>query len=183
MGYRNRSREAALQALFSMDMAGKISSESFSLFCDHFKPAKKSLDFFHILTEGVMAHWEEINQVISTFSVNWKINRMSLVDRNILRIAIFEMTYLPDIPYKVSINEAVNMGKKYGASDSGAFVNGILDSIRSQYEKKEQNLNLKHQSCQIEDSQPDKAKVEPKQAKKSSNNQGGENGSQKSTFG
>jgi len=68
--------------------------------------------------------------VIEQFSSNWKISRMSCVDRNILRIAVFELLYCADIPPKVSINEAIDVGKRFGTEESGAFINGILDSIR-----------------------------------------------------
>jgi N utilization substance protein B len=79
--------------------------------------------------EGVIQYQNEIDQFIKRVSSHWKINRMSRVDRNIIRIAVFELLYCDDIPFKVSINEAVNLGKKYGTEESGAFINGILDSI------------------------------------------------------
>ena len=68
--------------------------------------------------------------VIEQFSSNWKLSRMSCVDRNVLRIAVFELLYCADIPPKVSINEAIDVGKRFGTEESGAFINGILDSIR-----------------------------------------------------
>jgi len=87
--------------------------------------------------EGVLQHKDEIDQFIERFSNNWKISRMSRVDRNIMRIAVFEILYCDDIPFKVSINEAVDLGKRYGTEESGAFINGILDSIHTFSTKKQ----------------------------------------------
>ena len=74
--------------------------------------------------------------MIDQFSSNWKIERMACVDRNVMRIAIFELLYCDDIPAKVSINEAIDIGKRYGTDESGAFINGILDSIRKMIDQK-----------------------------------------------
>jgi len=74
------------------------------------------------------------------YADNWKMERMSCVDRNILRIAVYEMLLCPDIPPKVSINEAIEVGKKFGTEESGAFINGILDSVRLSIEKGKFNL-------------------------------------------
>ncbi|MBF0242955.1 MAG: transcription antitermination factor NusB [Desulfamplus sp.] len=86
--------------------------------------------FFINIVRGVLENIDEIDALIHENSKNWKISRMAAVDRNIMRIAVYEFIYCPDIPAKVSINEAVEIGKKYGTDDSGAFVNGILDRIR-----------------------------------------------------
>ncbi len=130
MGMRRRSREMALQALFYMDSRRNASLESFDLYCKCFSPPQKLFPFFERLTKGVMRNFNRIDKVIEQFSNNWKISRMSCVDRNILRIAIYEILFCDDIPEKVSINEAIDIGKKYGTEDSGAFINGILDSVR-----------------------------------------------------
>jgi N utilization substance protein B len=130
MGSRRRSRELAMQALFYMDMRKTYDSDSLEKFCDSFAPAKKSVPFFSELVNGVLEHRKEIDALIERFSSNWKLSRMSPVDRNILRIAVFELLFRSDIPAKVSINEAIDIGKKYGSEESGSFINGILDSIR-----------------------------------------------------
>jgi len=75
--------------------------------------------------------------MIERFSKNWKLNRMSCVDRNILRMAVYEILFRREIPPKVSINEAIDIGKKFGTEDSGAFINGIVDSVRIAYENEE----------------------------------------------
>jgi N utilization substance protein B len=83
----------------------------------------------------VKASRDEIDAWIERFSQNWKIRRMSRVDRNVLRVAVYELLYCHDIPPKVSINEAIDIAKRYGTEDSGAFINGILDSVRIAIEK------------------------------------------------
>ena len=84
------------------------------------------------LTKGVIDNKSQLDQLIEQFSSNWKISRMGCVDRNILRIAAFEILYCHDIPPIVSINEAVDIGKLYGTEESGSFINGILDGIYQQ---------------------------------------------------
>ena len=135
-----------MQALFHMDMqteeaaadsanaakgGGQVDTgEQFELYCRNFPPSKKAHPFFTKIVEGVQLTRDEIDTVVERYSNNWKISRMSCVDRNVLRVAVFELLYCDDIPVKVSINEAIDVGKKYGTGESGAFINGILDSIR-----------------------------------------------------
>ncbi len=129
MGSRRRSRVLAMQALFDMDMSTEFPEEKFKRFCNNFNPSEKSLPFLKKLIMGVVEYRTEIDALMEKHSSNWKISRMSIVDRNIMRIAVFELLHCPDIPLKVSINEAVDIGKKFGSEESGAFINGILDSI------------------------------------------------------
>ena len=140
MGYRRRAREQALQLLFSMDLRGDYSKQIKSLFCHVFIPEEATLTLFEHLVEGVVTHMEEIDRTIEAFSSNWRIPRMGHVDRNVLRMAVFEMLYMADIPHKVSINEAIDLAKKFGTRDSGGFVNGILDSIRKDKERHREEL-------------------------------------------
>ena len=119
-----------MQALFYMDIRGEDPEEMLDLYCKCFSPAKKAYPFFNRLVSGVLDTMDEIDGIIERFSSNWKISRMSCVDRNILRIAVYELMHCKEIPYKVSINEAIDVGKKFGTEESGAFINGILDSIR-----------------------------------------------------
>ena len=130
MGTRRISREQALQALFYMDMHRGPVEDPVSAFCSCFTDDKPTEPFFHRLIDGVQEHRETIDTVIEQFSSNWKLSRMSCVDRNVLRIAVFELLFCADIPPKVSINEAIDVGKRFGTEESGAFINGILDSIR-----------------------------------------------------
>lgn len=142
MGNRRKSRELAIQALFFMDMTDRFTEEKLSLFCDNFLPAAQVRPFFLHLVRGVSSARADIDTLIERFSSNWKISRMSGVDRNVLRVGVFEMLCCPDIPSKVSINEAVDLGKKFGTDESGAFVNGILDSIRIAMEKEKLTLPI-----------------------------------------
>jgi N utilization substance protein B len=130
MGTRRQARELAMQALFYMDMQNNVSLQMLEYFCDNFRPPKKVDPFFHTLVNGVLEKRHEIDALIERFSKNWKISRMSCVDRNVMRIAVYELLHCEDIPPKVSINEAVDVGKKFGTEESGAFINGIMDSIR-----------------------------------------------------
>jgi N utilization substance protein B len=137
MGNRRRSRELAMQALFYVDMRQNKSKEILDLYLQSFTPAKKVLPFFLELVNGVIRERDQIDTMIKRFSSNWKMSRMSCVDRNIMRIAVYEMLYCGDIPLKVSINEAIDVGKKFGTEESGAFINGILDSVRLVLEEEE----------------------------------------------
>jgi len=134
-GNRRKSREHAMQALFYMDMVQDESREGLDLFYGHFSPSQKAISFSRKLVAGVQRAKNEIDATIERFSSNWKIHRMPHVDRNILRIAVFEMLYCEDIPLKVSINEAIDIAKKFGSHESGPFVNGILDSLRIAIER------------------------------------------------
>jgi transcription antitermination protein NusB len=135
MSSRRRSREMAIQVLYQVDMAQSDLAEALRMFCEHFKAPESIRDFAFELARGAHEHQEEVDSLIKGFSENWRLERMPTVDRNILRLAIYELLYRPDIPAKVSINEAVDLGKKYGSEDSGSFINGILDRIRLHLEE------------------------------------------------
>ena len=148
MGNRRKSRELAMQVLFYMDMSQGDPKELLERFCNNFTPSKQVLPFFLKLVKGVMQAGPEIDAIIERFSANWKLSRMSCVDRNVMRIAVYELLCCHDIPSKVSINEAIDVGKKFGTDESGAFINGILDSIRIALEKKEINIKVDIQTSE-----------------------------------
>ncbi len=131
-----------MQVLFYIDSRQCNPEEGIDLFCRSCAPPKKVRPFFLRLVSGVNAGKPGIDALIERFSSNWKISRMSGVDRNILRIAVFELMCCPDIPTKVTINEAIDIGKKFGTEESGAFINGILDSINQAVEKEGLNLEI-----------------------------------------
>jgi N utilization substance protein B len=141
MGTRRKARELAMQALFFMDMRKDFSMEMFQRFCGSFAPKSEVRPFFMQLVQGVVQHRNELDALIERYSENWSLSRMSGVDRNVMRIAVFELMCCRDIPATVSINEAIDIGKKFGTEDSGAFINGIVDSIRFAIEKGEIELN------------------------------------------
>ncbi|MBW2037609.1 MAG: transcription antitermination factor NusB [Deltaproteobacteria bacterium] len=130
MGNRRRSRELAMQVLFQMEINKDDSMEAVELFCKHFKVSRKLRPFLLKLVQGVKQYQAEIDGLIDGFSDKWKISRMCGVDRNLLRLAVYELLYCDDIPAKVTINEAIEIAKRFGTENSGAFINGILDSIR-----------------------------------------------------
>ncbi len=137
---RRQARELGLKALFFLDVHSDMGNGNrFREFSDFHARDMDARDhsFFVRLVQGVMEHLEKIDDLISRHSKNWKLSRMSFVDRNILRLAVFEIVYCSDIPQAVSINEAVELGKIYGAKESGAFINGILDGIRMEIENQD----------------------------------------------
>ena len=134
MGARRKSRELALQVLFHMDIQKRFEPEMFERFCRVFPPPEKTRAFLSSLLNGILENRETIDRLIERHSSNWKMSRMAGVDRNLLRMAVYELLYCDDIPEKVSINEAIDLGKKFGTEESGAFINGILDSIRIEIE-------------------------------------------------
>ncbi len=138
MGDRRQARELALQALFSFDMEKSLPyedlEENLTAFCasNDEKLTKSVKPFFLELVKGVNENYSKIDTLLNKYSKHWKISRMPVVDRNIMRIATYEFLQYSDIPYSVTINEAVEIGKKYGTRDSGAFINGVLDRMKIQ---------------------------------------------------
>ncbi|MCB9479423.1 MAG: transcription antitermination factor NusB [Deltaproteobacteria bacterium] len=129
MGNRHKSREFTLQLLYYLDVGEAKLPQAADSFWEALTCTPDVRQFSMALVRGVVEHQREIDLVITRFSDNWTIDRMSHVDRNILRMAIYELLYLPEIPASVTINEAVEIGKRFGTEDSGAFINGILDRI------------------------------------------------------
>lgn len=119
-----------MQALFSMDMNTDYSTPAVEEYCRCFPPNQRVSPYFHHLVTGVLEHKVHIDTVIERYANNWKIKRMACVDRNVLRLAVFELLYCADIPAKVAINEAIDIGKKFGTPETGSFINGIIDGIR-----------------------------------------------------
>jgi N utilization substance protein B len=101
------------------------------LYWENFQPSPKAREFCQKLVEGVRRSQDQIDPLIEENSENWSLKRMAAVDRNILRLATFELLYCPEIPFKATLNEAIELAKKFGSDDSGAFINGILDKIHS----------------------------------------------------
>ena len=130
MGHRRKSRELALQMLFESEFyPEKTLLKQFNDFGANFKVRREILNFAQALFFGVKEHESDINKLLGYYSDHWKIHRMSFIDRNIIRLSLYEMLYVKDIPPSVSIDEAIEIAKHYGSEDSAAFVNGILDKI------------------------------------------------------
>ncbi|HEX9191771.1 MAG TPA: transcription antitermination factor NusB [Candidatus Deferrimicrobiaceae bacterium] len=132
---RRESREKAFQTLFMMDALGVGPDEAIPLFALASSPPRDE-EYYIGTVRGAWAHREEIDGMIRGAAENWRIERMGRVDRNILRLGAYEIRYGRDIPYAVAINEAVDLAKRFGAEESGAFVNGILDRIAEIVRKK-----------------------------------------------
>jgi N utilization substance protein B len=127
---RSRCREWALQFLYQAEFAGPHQPEALERFWHHFQAEGPPPAYLLELVSGVTSHLEELDVFIVRYSEHWRLERMTIVDRNLLRLAIYELLYQPNIPVKVVINEAVEMAKRYGSEASGGFVNGILDQVR-----------------------------------------------------
>jgi len=133
---RSQCREWALQFLYQAEFVGYRSREDLDRFWGHFHPDGPGTPaYLRELAAGVASHQEELDALIVRFSEHWRLERMTVVDRNLLRLASFELLYQAKVPPKVVINEAVEIAKRYGSEDSGAFINGILDQIRAAQEK------------------------------------------------
>ena len=131
MGARREGREAAVQFLYQRDLNEGANAETVTEFWDLRPAAKRVRDFGMAIAEGVLSHQEAIDEQIRQAAANYDLHRIAAVDRNILRIAVFEMLFCPEVPPVVSINEAIEIAKRFGSDESGRFVNGVLDRIRS----------------------------------------------------
>jgi N utilization substance protein B len=129
MGIRRNARELALQALYQMEVTGDTSSRALDLFLGHFEGGAEAKDFARGLISGVMANLERIDGLIEQAAENWKLQRMAKVDLLILRMATYELLFCPDIPMNVSLDEAIEIGKRFGSADSPTFINGVLDQV------------------------------------------------------
>jgi N utilization substance protein B len=127
---RRKAREQALQMLYMLEITGESDYRAtMHRYWEHFGGPPEARAFANHLALGVITHQQEIDTRIAACSHNWKLSRMSYVDRNILRLAVFELLHCEDIPPKVTINEAIEIGKRFGDRESGAFINGILDQV------------------------------------------------------
>lgn len=137
MSIRRKSREMALQVLFCMDSLNDDSETLLEELCYLLEPSEKVRPFGLELVRGVVKNKTLIDARLAEVSSNWKLARMDYVDRNIIRIAVYEMLLCDEVPPRVAINEAIDIGKRYGTEKSSAFINGILDSIRQKYDSRE----------------------------------------------
>ena len=134
MGARRIGRERALQALYQMEQDARVEAQgaldaAWTAHDDE-GPRDPAADVFaKELIAGVKLHQPELDAIIEEHSHNWRLDRMQRIDRNVLRIGVFELKYLVDIPRKVTINEAVELAKNFGNEASSAFINGLLDRI------------------------------------------------------
>ena len=130
MRKRTLARENALKILYQAEITRRdINTAAQYYWAEHEDLDLTVKEFSDRLTKGIQAKIDLIDSKITQYATNWQIKRMAVIDRNILRLGVFELLFAPDIPPKVSINEAVDLAKKYGDLESSKFVNGILDKI------------------------------------------------------
>lgn len=142
-GKRRQAREMALQMLYQRELGDAETTQllrAFDIHAFHAETAdagasprasELALDYARTLVEGCLAHQESIDRLVADQSDNWRLERMPVVDRNVLRLAVYEMRFQPDVPAVVVIDEAIELAKKFGSEQSGRFVNGILDALRT----------------------------------------------------
>jgi len=129
MGKRRKARELVLQILYAFEISGERIEEVLADALEHQKPPSDVAEFTTLLVTKTVENLREIDELIAQKVKRWELSRIAVVDRNILRLAICELLHFADIPQKVSINEAIELAKTYSTTESGRFVNGILDSI------------------------------------------------------
>lgn len=148
---RTRAREIAMQVLFQFDVRGEryadeLGKTTAALCADEASHEGESgdlVEFAARLVDGTLQHRADIDQRLQSVTRNWDLRRMAIVDRNVLRMAAYELMFCTDVPPKVAINEAIELGKKYSTANSGGFVNGILDRIRIDLEKERKTVASK----------------------------------------
>ncbi|MGH9459327.1 MAG: transcription antitermination factor NusB [Thermoanaerobaculia bacterium] len=137
MGARRKSRELALQMLFQHDVSGNDPESVILTFEDLQKVKPPVRNFAVRIFEGTVSHLEEIDRMIVEQAENWRLSRMSVVDRNIIRMSVYEFMWESETPKLVIIDEAIEIAKKFGTQKSGQFINGILDGILKRYNLQE----------------------------------------------
>lgn len=146
MPNRHLARSIAMQSLFEWDFRGNPTAALPAIVkhnLEEFAPGLKDTEFAQKLIDGVMDHLPEIDSVISTYAPSWPISQITIVDRNILRLGVYELKINNDVPPKVAINEAIELAKTFGGPSSGKFVNGVLGSMYNDLVKEEPEITNK----------------------------------------
>ncbi|MCB0346956.1 MAG: transcription antitermination factor NusB [Bdellovibrionales bacterium] len=145
MGLRRQAREAALQALFMCDSLGTWDSDSAKFCLEHFNVPEQVNEYALSLCKGVIENLPQVDSHISCASEHWSLARMARVDRSLLRLATFEIAWCADVPVNVSIDEAIEIAKRFGADSSPLFVNGVLDRVATTLRDKVEIENVPSQ--------------------------------------
>ncbi|NNE19007.1 MAG: transcription antitermination factor NusB [Myxococcales bacterium] len=138
MGSRRKGREAALRILYFMDVSNVSGTQAIRSYWGHLSnedAPTEDVDFANQLVRAYANQKGEVDEIIRSSSHHWRIERMPIVDRNVLRVAIVELREMGDIPKRVTLNEAVELAKRFGSEGSGAFVNGVLDRVATELGK------------------------------------------------
>lgn len=139
MGKRRKARESTLQILFQLEFNNPQPEKAIKQYWKYQRASKEIRSYSDLLVEGILSHQEEIDTLIQSVSEHWRLARMAVVDRNILRIAVFELLYEENITPAIIINEAIEIAKKYSNEEAAMFVNGLLDAVRKKLESDEKS--------------------------------------------
>ncbi|MEA3431917.1 MAG: transcription antitermination factor NusB [candidate division WOR-3 bacterium] len=144
MRSRREAREVVLKTLYRVEATGNTAEEAYNDVCMNWSRSPFDEVYAQRLLKGITTNVEGIDTILKDIVKNWDIERIAIIDRNILRIAICEVVYFDDIPPKVSMDEAIEIAKIYSTSDSGKFVNGILDKVvkREKQRKQKRTMDL-----------------------------------------
>jgi N utilization substance protein B len=146
MGKRRKARESTLQILFQLEFNDSQLDKTISQFLENKKADKEEKELCTRLICGIVANQAEIDKIIQSASQHWRISRMAIVDKNILRMAAYEMLYDKDLAPAIIINEAIEIAKKYSSEQSATFINGILDALNKKKVKDDKALKeVKHE--------------------------------------
>ncbi len=140
MGKRRKARESTLQILFQLEFNDSETDKAFRLFWKDKKATKDVKDYCRWLVKGVISHRENIDRSIQSVSKHWRLSRMPVVDRNILRMAVFELLNEEDVEPAIIINEAIEIAKKYSGEQAATFVNGVLDTLSKRFDDKKETV-------------------------------------------
>jgi len=143
MGKRRKARESTLQILFQLEFNDSEPEKAFKLYWKDKRASKEVKDYCRWLIDGVVSHKESIDRNIQSVSEHWRLARMPVVDRNILRMAVFELLYEEDVAPAIVINEAIEIAKKFSGEQAAMFINGILDTLRKNANKNKESLRDK----------------------------------------
>ena len=140
---RRKARELALKMLYQMETNSEDTDRALARYCESFPYQQDVIDYTRVLLSGIERERDAIDKLIKDASDNWRLDRITYVDINILRLGIYEMLYSEDVPPKVAIDEAIEIGKKYGNEDSREFINGVLDRVLKDFYKREKQAGGK----------------------------------------
>lgn len=129
MKVRRQAREIALQALYEIDSAGHAQDFALEHLIEDEKISNEAAEFATTLVQGVLQNHEGLDKIIAKYAPEWPVDQLAVIDRNILRMALYELQYNADVPIKVAINEAVELAKIFGSDTSPRFVNGVLGAF------------------------------------------------------
>lgn len=136
-GTRRRAREAALKILYGMDLSGHSAEQALTHYFEFFDLEAEGDEYARVIVRGVARERDRVDEAIRSASTRWRLERMARVDRNVLRIGAYELLFCEEVPPKVILDEAIELGKRFGAEESGAFVNGVLDRLAQEVRPKE----------------------------------------------